>query len=90
MSLRRAEFTNPLYLGALALALVLCLFNFSVLRALGYSIVKPLFRIFLSVEPEFNYYDETQLKGKKRLLVAAVAWRIGRAFWRHMFPRLLR
>ena len=66
-------FTNPLYLSALVVALVMCLFDFSVLRALGYSIVKPLFRIFLSVEPEFNYYDETQLKGRRRLLIAAVS-----------------
>ncbi len=34
------EFTNVLYIGALVAAAVLCLFDFSVLRALGYSIVK--------------------------------------------------
>lgn len=67
------EFTNVLYIGALVAAAVLCLFDFSVLRALGYSIVKPLFRIFLSVEPKFDYYDEAQLTAKNRLLIAAVS-----------------
>ena len=66
-------FTSPLYVGVLIFAALLCLADFSLLRALGYSIVKTLFKLFLSVEPEFNYYDETQLTAKNRLLVAAVS-----------------
>lgn len=66
------DFANPLFLAALALGAIMCIFDFSVLRALGYSIVKVLFKLFLSVEPEFNYYDEEQLHAKYRLITAAV------------------
>lgn len=67
------EFTSPLYLAALAVGVLLCIFDFSFLRALTYSIVKVLLKIFLSVEPKFDYYDETQLKVKYRLIIAALA-----------------
>lgn len=67
------SFTNPLYIGALFIAIIMCLFDFSVLRALNYSIIKPIFRLFLSVEPSFDYYDEAQLTKKNRLAVAALS-----------------
>ncbi len=67
------EFTSPLLIGALLFSLILCIFNFSLLRALGYSVVKWFMKVFLSLEPEFNYYDEKELENKWRLPVAALS-----------------
>lgn len=67
------DFSSTLLIGALAFSLVLCIFNFSLLRALGYSVVKWFMKVFLSLEPTFDYYDEKELENKWRLPVAALA-----------------
>lgn len=66
------SFTNPLLLAGIIISLLLCIWDFSLLRALSHSIVKALMKIFLSTEPTFDYYDETQLTCKYRLITAAV------------------
>lgn len=66
------DFSNPVFIGAFVVALLMCMFDFSLLHALSHSIVKVLLKLFLSVEPTFDYYDETQLEKKGRLVIAGV------------------
>lgn len=62
--------TAILPLAAAILGAVLCLFDVSLLRALGYSIVKWFFKTFLAIEPRFDYDDEAQTSAKGRLWIA--------------------
>jgi len=65
------SFLNPLYICALVFTLLLCIWDFSLLRALSHSIIHKLLKLFLSIEPTYDYYDETQLYKKGRLYIAA-------------------
>ena len=51
---------------------VLCLFEFSITKALNYSIVRPMLKAFLGIEPKFEYFDTAQTEKKSRIVVAAV------------------
>lgn len=66
------SFADAPLIALLALSLVMCIFDFSILRALGASMVKPLMKLFLSVEPAFDYYDENELCKPYRLPTAAL------------------
>ncbi len=66
------DFSNTILIAALAASIVMCIFDFSLLRALSSSIIKHILKLFLSIEPTFDYYDENELARKGRLIVAAI------------------
>jgi len=71
MAAERGFSTIPLCMAGVGA--VLCIFEFSLTRALNYSIIKPMLKTFLGIQPTFDYVDEAQTESKSRLIVAAIA-----------------
>ncbi len=67
------SYTDIIPLAVCATGIILCLFNFSILNALRFSVINWLFKTFLSHEPAFDYFDEAETEKRGRLWIAAAA-----------------
>ena len=63
---------QPIALAAVIVGAVLCLFDVSLVRALGASVIDRLLRTLLRVSPSYDYGDASQQTKPDRLAIAAV------------------